>query len=420
MKGIPAELHHETLNRVLQKMPVPASLVFINIFGTQQYPSDRIRWLLEYGTAGLTPFVAPGAPAPVMGDDGMYGEGSAAAAYWKEKAFIDETQLNNLREPLSPMEKQSAQRQIARQQRRLKTRCDRRREWMLAKAFFDHEISYQREGGTAFTVDYGVPDRNAQTLTTTDRWDTGDGSPGSSATPIQDIYDIKKDFVTDVGVNPTDFFINSETLKVLLFNSDLQDLLKSSAFGNGDLFARPAQVLGTLLGIGQLTVYDDLYEIGAWLSSDLTLAADTSAQTISVDDATDFEEGETVRIYDYTTPYTYREATIDTDGVSIPNNTIDVTTSADGNGNTTYKAGRARVVMRKKFIQDNKVGIFAREVDGESIAEFMEAPFGNQGRYGMYADSKEEWDPEGIWMRVQNKGLPVIYHPECLYTLTVG
>jgi hypothetical protein len=75
--------------------------------------------------------------------------------------------------------------------------------------------------------------------------------------------------------------------------------------------------------------------------------------------------------------------------------------------------------MRKKFITDNKVGFFARSLDGEKIAEFMEAPFGLNRSYGLYADTHEEFDPDGIWLRVQNKGLPVIYHPDCLFTLTI-
>lgn len=409
MKGIPAELQHETLKKVLQKMPDPDNLIFTNLFPAVNYESDRIRWILEYGTAGMTPFVAPGAPAPVMGDDGMFNEGSAAAAYWKEKAFIDETRLNNLREPLSLTQRQTAQRQIARQQRRLKNRCVRRREWMIAKAFFDHKLTYQREGGTKFTVDYGVPSHHKQTLTGNNVWDDGTGSPGSTATPIKDIFDIRKEFVEDLGQSPTDFFMNSEVLKMLMFNSDLQDLLKKSSFGDGDLFSRPAQVLGQLLGLGNLTVYDEIFEVGAWLTQDIT-AGD---QTIYLDDVVDMEADFKVRIYDLTTPYTYEEQTINS--VSQANSTITLKSGTD-NG---YKVNQARVVMRKKFITDDKIGIFCRQVDGEPIAEFMMAPFGNDRHFGMYPDTKEEWDPEGIWMRVQNKGLPVIYHPDALWTLTV-
>lgn len=409
MKGIPAELQHETLKKVFQRMPDPDNLVFTNLFPAVNYESDRIRWILEYGTAGMTPFVAPGAPAPVMGDDGMYNEGSAAAAYWKEKSFIDETHLNNLREPLSLTQRQTAQRQIARKQRRLKNRCIRRREWMIAKAFFDHALTYQREGGTKFTVDYGVPSHHKQTLQGDDVWDDGSGSPGSDASPIKDIFEIKKEFVEDVGVNPTDFFMNSEVLKMLLFNSDLQDLLKKSNFGDGDLFSRPGQVLGQLLGLGNLTIYDEIFEIGAWLTQDVS-SGDTD---IYLDDVIDMESDFKVRIYDLTTPYTYEEGTIDSVDQSSGKIVLESGTS---NG---YKVNHTRVVMRKKFITDDKVGMFARQIDGEPIAEFMLAPFGNDRHFGMYPDTKEEWDPEGIWMRVQNKGLPVIYHPDALWTLTV-
>ena len=410
MKGIPAELHHETLNKTIQKMPAPSNLVFTNMFNTVQYESDQIRWILEYGTAGMTPFVAPGAPAPTMGDEGMYSEGSAAAAYWKEKVFLDETRLNNLREPLSKAQRETAQRQLSRQQKRLRNRCARRREWMIAKALFDHKLTYQREGGAKFTVDYGVPSHHKVTLTGDDVWDDGSGSPGSTATPIKDIYEAKENFVEDVGVNPTDFFINSHILKILMFSTDIQDLLKKSSFGDGDLFARPQQVIGNLLGMGNLTVYDDVFEVSTWITQDVS----SGASTINVDDATDLEAGEEARIYDLRTPYDYEKVTIDS--VSISNNTV----TLSGSTNNAYAANHARLVMRKKFISDLTVGMFARTIDDEKIAEFMEAPFGNDRNFGMYADSNPEWDPEGIWMRIQNKGLPVIYHPDALYTITVG
>jgi len=409
MKGIPVELHFETLNRTLQKMPAPPNLVFTNIFGSEQYESDRIRWMLEYGTAGMAPFVAPGAPSPAMGDSGYYSEGSAMAAYWKEKVFLDEVLLNNLRDPVTPTQRQSAKRQLAKKEAKLKTRNAKRKEWMLAKAFFDNEISYQREGGIKFTVSYGVPDHHKVTLTGNNVWwDDNTGAPGSTASPIRDIYDIK-DLAAADGLTISDAFMNSTCLKYLLFNADLQTLLQKSTFGDGDLFARPAQVISALLGLGNLTVYDDMFEVAAFASAD----AATSQAVVTVDDATDFEAGQTIRIYNMTTPYDYTEYT--SQSVSIADNTVTMTT----NLTTAVKAKRDRVVMRKKFITDPKVGFFTRQVDGENIAEFMEAPFGLGRYWGMYGDTKEEWDPDGIWIRVQNKGLPVIYHPDGIWTLTI-
>jgi hypothetical protein len=410
MKGIPAELHHETLNKTLQKMPTPSNLIFTNMFDAVQYESDRIRWILEYGTAGMTPFVAPGSPAPTMGDDGFYNEGSAAAAYWKEKVFVDEVRLNNLRDPLTPQQRQEARRQIARQQMRLKNRCSRRREWMLAKAFFDHGFTYQREGGTKFTVSYGVPTHHSVSLTGNDVWwdDTTD-APGSTATPIRDIFDAVSDYADDVGAPIEYSFMNTTVLKYLMFNADLQTLLQKSAFGEGDLFSNPAGVMSRLLGLGNLIVYDDLFEVSAWV----TTSSSAGDSTVYIDDPTDFEAGEKVRLYKLNTPFTYEEATISS--VSITNNSLTFTDTLT----YAYSANKDRVIMRKKFIGDDKVSFFRSTLDGEKIAEFMEAPFGLNRTWGMFADSNEEWDPDGVWMRVQNKGLPVIYHPSVMYSLTV-
>lgn len=410
MKGVPKLLQLETLNKVIQKMDPAPNLFFTNMFDSVDYPSDTIRWAMEYGTAGMTPFVAPGAPAPAMGDEGLWSEGSARAAYWKEKVFLDEVQLNNLRRPLTEQEYYAAARQLARKERRLRNRCDRRKEWMMAKCFFDGGFTFQAYGGAKFTVNYGVPSTHQVTLSGDDVWwDDSTDAPGSTATPIRDIFDAKKTFSDDVGVAPVGAIINSELLKVLMFSTDLQTLLQKSAFGEGDLFARPASVLGNLLGVGALTVYDEMHEVGAWLTQD----ASSGASTIYLDDATDMEADNTVRFYDLNTPFDYEEHTISS--VDIANGTITI----DGTLSQGYKANKDRVVMRKKFITDDKFFMYANQVDGEDIAEFMNAPFGNDRHYGMYGDTNPEWDPEGIWVRIQNKGLPVLYHPDAIYTLTV-
>jgi len=75
--------------------------------------------------------------------------------------------------------------------------------------------------------------------------------------------------------------------------------------------------------------------------------------------------------------------------------------------------------MKKKFIGDDKFFMFSTSQDGEKVAEFMEAPYGNTRRWGKFADTKDEWDPEGMWLRIQDKGLPVLYHPDTTFTYTV-
>lgn len=56
--GIPA-LQLATLNKLISKFVRPPSNYFTNLFPTSQYDSDTIEWELEYGSGGMTPFVAP-------------------------------------------------------------------------------------------------------------------------------------------------------------------------------------------------------------------------------------------------------------------------------------------------------------------------------------------------------------------------
>lgn len=410
MKGVPAPLQLEVLTKVIEKLPSAKNLFFVNLFPSQNYDSDSIRWILEMGTAGLTPFVSPGAPAPVMGDEGLYSEGSARAAYWKEKTFLDEIMLNNLREPLSQSTYYTAERQLARKLNRLKIRCDRRREWMIAKMLFDGSFSYQVQGGVKFTVSYGLPSVHQETLSGEDVWwETDNLTVGSTATPMEDIFDAKVTFNENTGTQPNYAMCNTQILRALIFNSDLQTLLKKSAFGEGDMFRDPARVIGTLLGVGTLMIYDEMHEVSAWLTSN-----SASSTSFVVDDATDFEAGANVRIYDMSEPFTWEDRVISS--VTLSTNTI-VTTEAGGQ---TYLASEDRLVMRKKYVPDTKFILFADTMEGEKIAEFMNAPFGNDRHWGMYTDNHEEWDPEGIWIRVQNKGLPVLYHPDAIYQMTVA
>jgi hypothetical protein len=50
----------------------------------------------------------------------------------------------------------------------------------------------------------------------------------------------------------------------------------------------------------------------------------------------------------------------------------------------------------------------------------MNSPFGLDRAYGMKVDQETEWDPEGLWIRTQNKGLPVLYNRDAVYVMTVA
>ncbi len=55
-----------------------------------------------------------------------------------------------------------------------------------------------------------------------------------------------------------------------------------------------------------------------------------------------------------------------------------------------------------------------------SVSRYIEAPFGLGRSYGMQTDSHETWDPDGVYIRVQDKGLPVLYNRDAIYSLTVA
>jgi len=403
-EGIPS-LKLETLNKLISKMDKAPDMFFSNLFPTVQYDSDTIRWEIEYGSAGMTPFVAPGTVAPAVGVDGT-GEASAKAAFYKEKMYFDEEFLNNMREPGSWATYQAAERKLARGTKKLDYRIQRRREWMMAQMFIEGGFTYMQKGGAKFTVNYGIPATHKVTLTGNDRWDV----VHADSDPVEDIFDAKRILSDDAGVSGLIAMCNSEVLKVLMFKKSVQDLLSKSAFGNGDLFAQPAQVIGNLLGVGPLAIYDDLYEVPAYLTGNVIGGVTTA---ILVDDASDFGVGGTLRFYDMSKVNSWEDCVIA--GVAVETGTVTVATAPT----FSYIAGEDKVTMKKKFIGDDKFFMFSTSQDGEKVAEFMEAPYGNTRRWGKFADTKDEWDPEGMWLRIQDKGLPVLYHPDTTFTYTV-
>ena len=402
--GIPA-LELVTLNKLISKFDRAPSMFFSNLFPTQQYDSDTIKWELEYGSAGMTPFVAPGSVAPVVGVDGV-GEASAKAAYWKEKMYYDEELLNNLREPGTWATYQTAERKLSRGARKLRFRVDRRREWMNSQMLVNGTLSYLQKGGTRISISYGIPATHIVTLTGNYVWGTG-----STRNPVGDIFEGKKVVSEDALAQVNHAILNSELLKVLILDTKIQDLLKSSAFGDGDLFQNPSQVIGTLLGVGPLTVYDEMFEITGWLTGNVTGGATTD---ILVDDASDFEAGGTLRFVDMSEVNVWEDETIAS--VDVEAGKVVVSSAPT----KSFKAGEDKVIMRKKFIPDNVFFMFADKAEGEPIAEFMEAPHGLGRNWGMFADTKDQWDPEGIYLRVADKGLSVLYHPDTTYKLIVS
>lgn len=401
--GIP-ELQLVTLNKLISKLPANPSLFFTNLFSDVNADSDAIEWEVEYGSAGITPFVAPGAVAPKIGMDGV-GKGSAKAAYMKEASFLDEVILNNLREPGTFQQKQTAQRQLAKRTLKLRNRMDRRREWMMARAVLSGGFSYLEKGGSKITVNYGVPETHQVTLAANRQWDDG---PDRNV--LEDVLDGKQILKDDAGVAPEYVFLNSDLLKLLMLDTKIQDLLKQSAFGNGDLFNRPAEVIGSLLGVGTLYAFDEYSEIESLPTANVAVGA----TTISVDNAHDVSVGATARFIDHSQNNVWEDKKVTAVDIAAGTFTVDSAMVR------AFQTGRDSIRIREKFVKDDEFIMWnSRNADGMPIIENMLSPFGLGGNYGVYMDTKDEFDPEGTILRIQNKSLPVMYHPDCSYKMIV-
>jgi hypothetical protein len=389
------------------------NLVLSNLFGSSLNDSSTIKWESQRGGRGLTPFVAPGAPAPTTAPHGV-AQHVAEAAFWKEKMQLDEEFLNNLRQPGTTATYQAAESKLARELALFSNRSNRRKEWMFAQMFANNGFSYAVKGGYKATVDYGIPSDHRITLSAADSWDAG-----ASVDILGDIRDAKIEINRSCGSYISHAICNSTVLKYMAADSTMRDILSRQKFMVGDqnlyggnlhnLIGVNPTVIGALIDIPNFIVYDEMYEVRAWLTAAVTGGSTTH---ITVDDTTDFEEGQQIRFWDQSAG-TYEDCWIlglseETDVIQLSNPPV-----------SSYKAGEDYVTMAKPFVPDDKFIMFASAVDGAPIAEYIQAPFDLDRHYGQKTDRHDEWDPAATWIRVQDKGLPVLYNRDAIYTLDV-
>lgn len=359
----------------------------------------------------MTPFVPRGAPAPRHAPMGV-AEHVAEAAYWKEKMYFDEEFLNNLRRPGTDAVYQTAEQRLARELSFLVNRAMRRKEWMFAKMMFSNGFTYDVKGGYKATIDYGIPSDHRVTLTSSYYWDTG-----GSKDILGDIRDGKIKIHEDTGGYIDYAICNSNMLKWIAADTTIQGILERRKFMVNDnqnlyggnlhrLIGVNASVIGALLDIPNFIVYDEMYEIRAWLTAAVTGGSTTH---ITVDDTSDLEVGK-VRFWDVSAG-TYEDTHI----MAINHETGDV--QLDAPPASSYKAGEDYITQAKKFVPDDKFIMYASRVDNQPIAEYKMAPFGVARRWGRYTDRHDEWDPEGVFIRVQDAGLPILYMRDAIYTI---
>ena len=404
------ELRLVRLQKLITSFMTPPNMVFSNYFGDIYSDSDTIAWESQIGNRGMTPFVAPGTEAPLTAPIGV-ARHSATAAYWKEKIPYSEAFLNNLRKEGTESQYFSAKQRLARDMKMLRNRSDRRKEWMFSQMVTGGSVSYSAEGGIKISVDYDLDSSLNVTLASDYKWSTG-----SNRNIVKDIMDAKIAVQKKKGVAPDTAIFTTSVLKHMALDPGIQTLLAKNGYGDGDLFKRVGgsiigantKALGSLLDIPNMVVYDEQYVVRAFLTTNVT-ASDT---TLYIDDVTDFEVGDTLEIHDVSAG-TSEEVTISAVNVESGTLTVSAVSSA-------YKAYEDQVTATRYFVPEDKFILFCSNVEGERIAKFMNAPFGLGRHWGVSAKSWTTEDPEVYWIMVENKGLPVLYHRDAIYNLTVA
>jgi len=407
-----SSLRLEVLQGFVTKYMRPPNLLMMNLFGSSNSPSSTVKWESQEGGRGMSPFKPPGAPTQLTAPFGL-AQHSAEAAFWGDKMYFDEEFLNNLRKEGTEAEYLGAEQRLARELAGIVIRASRRKEWMFVKMLMAGSFTYKATGGVKISVDYDIPSDHSVTLATADKWQSG-----TNRDILNDIIDGKKKISDDTGMPVTHAVFNSTVLKFMAQDPSIQTLLQKTTFGRGDLFegdvnkivgANP-KVIGGLLDIPNFVCYDERYEVRANLTAVVTADSTT---TISVDDVTDFEVGDTLRFVDVSAN-TWEEETIS--AVNVEAGTLTVSTAPA----TSYKAIQDYVTVRRAYLPDDKFLMFASQVDGQPIAEYKAAPFGLNRNWGQDTDRWEVKDPDGVFIRVQDKGLPVLYQRDAMYILDVN
>ena len=404
------ELRLEVLQDFVTQFTQKPDLLLMSLFPESDSPSSSIMWESKRGGRGMTPFVPPGSPAPQTSPHGI-AQHRAEAAYWKEKMPFDEEFLNNLRKEGTSSEHKSATERLAEEMAGLINRSNRRKEWMYAQMLFNGSFSYQMRGGYMATVNYSVPSDHMVSLAAAFNWNNG-----ASKNIIADIQAGKRKIKEDCGAKVDLAICNSQVLTYLANDTTIRALLTKAAFGDGGLFkgnlhdvvgVNPS-VIGSLLDIPKLVVYDEMYEVRAWL----TAAVVPGQSWISVDDVSDLSVGDKVRFHDYSA------GTFEDRFIFAVNQTGAIIQLSQGVLGT-YRAREDYITMKKYYVPDDKFVMLSTKVDGRPIGKFFRAPFGVNRHWGILTDKNDEWDPEVTWIRVQDKGLPVLLNRDGVYVIDV-
>lgn len=407
-----AAMRLSVLRKLVSKFQRPPRLMFANLFPDFRAESDTIEWESQTGGRRMVPFKGPGQPTP-RGQIGGVKPHSAKAAFWGEKLYFDEEFLNNLRKAGTTNVHQTSKATLSREMLNLTNRSYRRKEYMFSRMLVNGGFSYRTKENRVTAVDYALPDTHIVTNDADHSW-----ADGAQKNIIDDNITAVGTIQDDCAGSNIVAIMNRNTFKYVAQDSAMVALLQQSGFAKGDLYggnvhpviAANPQIAASLLPVDEISVYDEVFEVEARLTAAVTGGSTTE---IYVDNAADMEVGARLKLIDVSEDNAYEFVAISAVDEAAGKVTV---SAAPAN---SYKAGEDLATMVQFYVPDDHVVFLARSVDDGPVAEYMAAPYGNDRIWGLNVDRWDTKDPEGVYVRVQDKGLPVLYHRDAVYILKV-
>lgn len=117
-----------------------------------------------------------------------------------------------------------------------------------------YTVEYTSDNGVAHKKDHFVDVTNGGSATT-DKW-----SATATATPLDDLIQIRRDFAKKTGYSLTRFSMNTETWEMVLNAEDTKKQVLGITAYNGGIRLQQSQVVEYLRGYGiEIEVYDKIY-----------------------------------------------------------------------------------------------------------------------------------------------------------------
>ena len=233
----------------VRNIPEPENWIGSQFLSTKTINDLRFEYIKgSYEKPIMASIMAWDAEAPIAGRKGVTTI-SGEMPPIKRKVKVEEKELIKFFSPRAGLgDKEQAINDIYDLVDQMVNACRARMEWMRWKAISTGAITYD-EGGIKFTVDYGVPASQKETLAGTAKWSDLDDSD-----PLGDLERWAEDHVTNTGIRPERAIMSLKSRNYLLKNEAIRQIITSEP----DTYISPTQLNQLLANfeLPQIVVYD--------------------------------------------------------------------------------------------------------------------------------------------------------------------